>query len=125
MSQIPKISESEWEIMKVVWESNPITANKIIDELQSSYDWSTQTIKTYINRLVKKSVLGFEKVKRHYNYYPLITEKDCIIAESNSFIKRVFNGAASAMVSNFITNGDLTDEDIAKLEKILQDKKSN
>ena len=123
MKSIPKISDSEWEVLKVIWLNNPITAVEIIDEIQKSLDWSTQTIKTYINRLVKKDVLGFEKIKRHYNYFPLISEEECIIAESNSFIKRVFNGAASAMVSNFISNGELNDEDILELEKILKENK--
>lgn len=123
MAKVPKISESEWEVLKIIWDKNPITAVEIIEKLGDEVDWSSQTIKTYINRLVKKDVIGFEKVQRHYNYFPKLTEQECVKAESSSFLKRVFNGTASAMVSNFIEEGHLSDDDISKLEEILKEKK--
>lgn len=61
MSNTPKISESEWEVMKVIWQGNPITAEQIVLELPKEIEWSDQTVRTFINRLLKKKVIGFEK----------------------------------------------------------------
>lgn len=119
---IPKISESEWEIMKIIWRDNPITSEKIVNFLHGKVSWTEQTIKTFINRLVKKGVVGFEKSGRQYLYYPLISQKECIREESKSFLNRVFNGAIGMMMSNFLEEAQLSDKEIEKLKKILEEK---
>lgn len=119
---IPKISESEWEIMKIIWRDNPITSEKIVNFLHGKVSWTEQTIKTFINRLVKKGVVGFEKSGRQYLYYPLISQQECIREESKSFLNRVFNGAIGMMMSNFLEEAQLSDKEIEKLKKILEEK---
>jgi len=120
---IPKISDSEWEVMKVIWKSNPLTAEEIIASLFEKTDWSPQTIKTFINRLLKKGALGHEKTGRSYTYYPAISEKECILAESKNFIERVYDGAAAMLFANFIEEKVLSEEEIAQLQNLLEDKK--
>jgi BlaI family penicillinase repressor len=122
MSTIPKISESEWEIMKVIWKSSPITSEQILLQLPDEIQWSEQTVRTFVNRLLKKKVIGFEKSGRGYKYHPLFSEKECVKAESQSFIKRVFGGVAGSMVTNFLEEAHLSDKEIEQLQKILTDK---
>ncbi|WP_442601943.1 BlaI/MecI/CopY family transcriptional regulator [Paenibacillus sp. KN14-4R] len=124
MNPIPKISESEWEIMKIIWKTSPITAEQILLQLSSSTEWSDQTVRTFINRLMKKKAVGFERQGRSYLYYPLVSEKECVKSESQSFLKRVFGGAADIMVTNFLEDANLSEHEIEQLEKILQDKKN-
>ncbi len=121
---IPKISDSEWEVMKLVWKSSPLTSEDIIASLSEKMDWSPQTIKTFINRLLKKGALRYEKNGRSYVYYPLVEEKECVLAESKSFIERVYDGAASMLFANFIEAETLSDEEIKKLQELLEGKKS-
>ena len=72
MDKLPEISEAEHQVMKVIWNDNPITAMEIIKELTKVTDWKPNTIKTFINRLLKKGAVGYEKSGKEYNYYPLI-----------------------------------------------------
>ena len=57
LKELPKISDSEWEIMKIIWQNDSITSTKIINELQEKTNWKSSTIKTLINRLDRKSVV--------------------------------------------------------------------
>lgn len=123
MTTLPKISEAEWEVMKIIWDNNPCSANYVIENLESKMDWKPKTIKTLISRLVKKEVLAFKVNGRSYYYYPLVKKEDCIKEESHSFLHRVFNGVAKDMVLNFIEDHNLTDEDIEDLKKVLEKKK--
>ncbi|MBZ9622358.1 BlaI/MecI/CopY family transcriptional regulator [Clostridium sp. FP2] len=123
MSNIPNISEAEWEVMKIIWEQHPCTSSKIIELLENGTNWQPKTVKSLISRLLKKSVINFNAEGRSYYYYPLVSEKDCIKEESKSFIKRVYNGVVKNMVLNFIEDDKLTKEDIAELERILKDRK--
>lgn len=123
MSGIPKISESEWEIMKIIWSSHPITAEQIALRLPEGIGWSDQTVRTFVSRLLKKKAIGYEKTGRSYFYYPLVSEKDCVKSESQSFLQRVFGGAADLMVTNFLEEATLSEQEIEELQRILTEKK--
>jgi BlaI family penicillinase repressor len=121
MRVIPKISESEWQVMRVLWAKNPSTANEVVDAL-SATAWKPKTIKTLLNRLVKKKALGFERKGREYHYYPLVAESACVRAESRSFLRRVYGGALKPMLAAFLENEDLSAQDISDLKRILDEK---
>lgn len=123
MQYIPKISDAEWEIMKLIWKSDTITSEEIISSLSDKMDWSAQTIKTFINRLLKKGVIGFEKSGRSYIYHSLIPEKDCVKAESKSFLGKVYNGAVEVLFSNFIEEEPLSESEIERLQQLLEKKR--
>jgi BlaI family penicillinase repressor len=123
MPKIPKISESEWKVMKVLWaKSDPQPAYDIIQELTASEHWQPKTIKTLLNRLVKKSALGFKKYKNLYLYYPLISEAACVRAEGDSFLQRCFNGSLQPMLAHFVEGRRLKPEEIRELKRILEQK---
>lgn len=126
MTNTPQISDSEWQVMKVIWSKGPCTANEVVSELEHNTHWQPKTIKTLINRLSKKEVIGYEiskKDKKTYYYYALIPENECIKAESNTFLNRVFDGSMNTMLANFLNEAQLNDDEIDELKRILDKKK--
>ena len=123
MNNIPKISESEWEVMKLLWNKNPLTSEEIIESLREDNNWTKQTIKTFIIRLTKKGAIGYEKEGRIYKYYPLVDEKDCRKYENKSFLQKVYSGSLGVLISNFLEEETLSTNEIEELEKILKEKK--
>ena len=123
MKELPKISESEWEVMKLLWKTDSLTSEKIIASLSEDNDWSQQTIKTFITRLIKKGAIGYDKVGRIYNYYPLVSEDECTKSENEFFIKKVYNGALNMLFTKFLEEENLSIDEIEELENILKEKK--
>ena len=122
MSKMPKISESEWLVMKVIWDENPITSNRVVEVLSDSTPWNPKTIKTLLSRLVKKGAVGHENEGRSYLYYPLIEEEILVKAESQSFLKRVFRGALKPMIATMVESEDLSEEEMEELKSLLNKK---
>lgn len=122
MGEIPKISEAEWEVMKIVWTDSPRTSNQIIEALENTKDWKPKTIKTLISRLVSKNALGFKEEGRKYLYYPIVNKNECIRAENQTFLSKVYNGAIKNMLVSFIKESDLSKEDIDDLKRILDER---
>ncbi len=122
MKKVPKISEAEWQVMKLLWGRHPLTANKIVELLSSAKPWKPKTVKTLLNRLVNKKALGYETKGREYHYYPMVSEVECARVESRSFLERVYGGAVTPMLAAFIENGELTTEEIEELKQILERK---
>lgn len=124
MKSVPKISETEWEIMKVLWRRSPLTANEIIEALTAQDPtWHPQTAKTLLNRLVKKKALAFKKEGRAYLYRPLVLEKECVTAASESFLVRIFGGSLKPMLVHFLETKNFSPAEIAELKKLLERKR--
>lgn len=119
MAKPPKVSDSEWQVMKVIWAEHPATANDVIESLSSTTTWKPKTIMTLLNRLTKKGALGYEKRGRAYHYYPLVEEAECVKAESLTFLQRVYGGALKPMLANFLEEAELSDQEIEELKTLL------
>jgi BlaI family penicillinase repressor len=121
--EIPKISEAELEIMKVLWEKSPQTANEVIDMLEEKMDWKPKTIRTLINRLVQKEALTYHQEKgRMYEYYPLVSQESYIQVETKSLLKRFCGASFKPLIVNFLKEEKLSSEDINELKQILEEK---
>lgn len=119
------ISESEWVVMKIIWGNAPKTLPEIISGLKHT-EWSTTTVQTYLARLVKKGALATERQGKGYLYYPALSETDCQIAESRTFLNRVYDGSLSQMVKGFVKSGNLSADELNELkELILQQEELN
>lgn len=118
-----QISESEFEIMKIIWEKYPISTNEIVEQISKTTSWNARTIQTLITRLNKKGAVGYEKQGRLYVYSPLINKDEYIKNQSESFLKKFYNGAINKMVLNFINNDMLSEDDIKKLKDVLDERK--
>lgn len=123
MNDVPRISEAEWEVMKVFWKHSPATASDVMNELRNDKEWKPATVKSLINRLLKKKALEFHKEGKTYLYSPLVSEEECVKAESKSFLRRLYGGALKPMFVQFLKDEKLTEEEIKEL-KYLLDKKS-
>lgn len=126
MDQLPRISETEWEIMRVIWSrspQSPVSAAEIIEALVAQdATWHPVTAKTLLNRLVKKGVLGFQLEGRSYLYRPLVRERDCVNAVSSSFLQRVFGGSLNLMVAHFVEHRKLSPKQLKELRRLLDEK---
>src|SRR5262245_35747599 len=120
--RIPRISETEWEVMRVIWAQHPVTASEIIERLaQADASWHPKTARTLLARLVKKKALDYEAQGRSYVYEPLVTERECIAAASASFLDRVFGGALQPMLAHFVEARRLTGKELEELKQVLEE----
>ena len=97
MSNVPPITDAEWKVMKVLWAKSPQPAYDVIQALERE-EWHPNTIKTLLSRLQKKKALAVKKYKNLYLYSPIISEEECVHAESESFLERVFGGAVQPLL---------------------------
>jgi BlaI family penicillinase repressor len=121
--QNASISTAEWKIMRVLWDKAPQPAYDIIQSLEKTESWHPNTIKTLLNRLVKKKALTAQRYKNLFLYSPALKEADCVRAESQSFLERFFGGDVRPLLIHFAENKQLTAEDLAELQKILRQSK--
>lgn len=122
MADVPRISDAEWEVMRVVWEEGPRTANEIAAELTDPHSWSERTVKSLISRLVKKGALDYEIEGKRYRYHATVGREECVRKASRSFLDRVFGGSVRPALLHFVKESDLTSREVAELTRLLETK---
>ena len=115
----PKISDSEWEVMKAVWDHEPLTAVEVLKHLPHD-QWKQKTVNTFLTRLETKGVVRAERVGRANVYRSLMSEKQCRGVEGSQFLKKVFRGEVAPLMLHFIENEDLSENDVAELKQMLE-----
>jgi len=117
---IPDISDSEWSVMEALWESSPQTASELTKTLQPTRNWAENTVRTLLARLVEKRALKTsENHAGTRTYLPAVNREACVRAEGESFMQRVFGGAAKPLLVHFAQNSRLTPAEVRELKKIL------
>jgi len=113
------ISESESLVMDILWTRAPQSADEIVAALSASTDWQESTIKTFLNRLLKKGVVRAEYEGRRYLYSPVLARADWVDAQSRSVLDRLFGGRVAPLVAHFSERQALSRDDIAELRKLI------
>lgn len=122
MSDLPKISDAEWNVMKVLWNNkHPVTFSEIVEGLGEACDWSPKTVHTHVSRLVKKGAIKVIKENKHYQYSPTVTEDEMMNLETESFINKIYQGSVNLFVSHFLKKQKLNKGEISELKKILDE----
>jgi BlaI family penicillinase repressor len=120
MPQMPSITDAEWDVMKVLWERGEAGAQEVTEALVVERNWRPQTVKTLLNRLVKKGAVAYVEEGRRFIYRPKVSRDAVVKAESRSFLSRVFDGAVTPALVHFLKLGNLSKADIEELKKTLE-----
>ena len=116
-----QISDAEAVVMDVLWKRSPLSADEVVMALSSRQDWQDATVKTLLNRLLKKGAIDAEKDGRRYLYAPVLQREAWVQGESESLLDRVFGGRVAPLVAHFSEQRKLSRKDIAELRKLLQE----
>lgn len=122
-TEFPRISDAEWRVMEVLWEDElgEATANQVVAALEGEAQWKPKTVHTLLRRLADKGVLATKKRGREYVYRPVVSSADSRLAESRTFLNKVFDGKVAPLVAAFVERKEVTPEEIAELKQILED----
>lgn len=116
----PNISESEWIVMETLWDRAPQTASEVAKSLHSRTGWALNTVRTLLTRLVEKGALQTaENASGVREFSPALDREAVVRAESQSFLDRVFKGAAQPLLIHFATQSNLTPEEVEQLKTLL------
>jgi predicted transcriptional regulator len=115
------ISEAEAVVMEVLWRQSPRSAEEILAEVGPRQGWQEGTVKSLLNRLLKKKAVKAEREGRRYLYAPRLTREQYVAQESKGFIDRLFDGRIAPLVAHFSEQRKLSRRDVTELRKLLSE----
>ncbi|MFV0559382.1 MAG: CopY/TcrY family copper transport repressor [Enterococcus sp.] len=120
--ELVKISDSEWEIMRVVWTLGHANAQQITDILATSKEWKAATVKTLLGRLVKKGALWTEQDGKKYIYHPNVSESETVKSATETLFAHICAKQIGNTIAELLEEAELTPADVAHLQEVLANK---
>jgi predicted transcriptional regulator len=117
----PSISAAESAVMEVLWRKFPLATEDIVAALAERQDWQEATIKTLLNRLLRKGAISATPEGRRYLYSPEITRDDWVSSESEGLLARLFDGRVTPLVAHFSKHRKLTKRDLTELRRLVDE----
>lgn len=118
-----ELTQAEWEIISSVWENEPCAAPSIQEALEKKKGWSYSTVKTLMDRMVKKGLLKTERIRNLILYRSAITRPQAQRREIMRTVKRAFDGALTPMMQFMLENNKLSKKELDELQKLISSKK--
>lgn len=114
------VTDSEYQIMKILWESEEkMTVSEVMNSLDSS-EWTASTISTFLQRLLKKGIVACEKKGKANLYYPILKQEEYDLSETESFLSKIYKGSVKNLVAALYESKKLSKADISDLKKMFE-----
>ena len=116
------ITAAESQIMDILWRRGPLTADEIVAEASGPpQGWGEATVKTLINRLLKKKAVASDRSSGRHRYRAVTQRADYVQTESQGLLDRLFEGSLTPLVAHFAEHRKLKSDEIKRLRKLLED----
>lgn len=126
MTNFQKLSETEMEVMQVIWASGrPITSSELLDIFarNKGKEWKGQTMATFLARLVEKGVLISTKQQGRTNIYePLMSPEEYRRQEAKSLLETLYEGSVKNFLTTLYDGKELTKDEISELRRWFAEK---
>jgi predicted transcriptional regulator len=87
--------------------------------MEEDSGWSKATTYTLIKRCIGKGAI--ERSEPNFVCRPLIEKKDIQALETESFLQKMFNGAADQLIVSLLSSRKLSKEEIKALKEIINE----
>lgn len=125
MKDFQKLSETEMELMEVIWElDRPVKSSELLTIFSQSRgkEWKGQTIATFLARLVDKGLLIVDKQGRSNAYTPRLSTQEYKKREAQSLIDVMYQGSVKHFLATLYDGEDISKEEISELKKWFSEK---
>ena len=113
----PKIFESEYRFMQILWESEPVNSTQLVALCKEKLDWSKATTYTVIRRLSERGVV----INENTMVRSLVTKEEVQDTELGELVEKTFEGSIPQFLAAFTRKAKLKKEDVEALQKMIEE----
>jgi BlaI family penicillinase repressor len=115
-----ELTEAEWAVMRAVWKHQPCAAGTVQEALATSKGWAYSTVKTTMDRMVRKGLLQVQTIRNLHLYSATVDEVEAKRGEFYRMLQRAFDGALTPMVQFLVEHEGLSAQDARRLREMTR-----
>lgn len=116
-----KLSEREWTVLEVLWQTEGAELGTLVERLAPQTGWNRNTVLTYLTRMENKGLVRIDKEASPHRYQAAVDRETCQAQERQSFLKRVYQGAAGDLIAAFLKEEPISPQEREKLRQLLDE----
>lgn len=120
-SQLPSLSASETEILRLLWELHEATVQQVCEKLPSRRTIGYATVQTLLRRLERKGYVKHRPEGKAHVFYPAVAQDHVIKRSVNDFLERLFGGDPLPLMQHLAEHGRIDAGDLERLRKLIED----
>ena len=113
-----RLPDTELEVMKALWSLGTDVPRLALDHALASFQWSRNTINTYLTRLVEKGFVSVQRDGKSNLYTPLVSREDYLSFDSRSVLKRLYGTPRNFMAA--LARDGLERQELDELRTFLE-----
>ncbi len=116
-----KLSDKEWTVLGVLWDSGGAALGEVTQALQGSTGWSRNTVLTYLTRMEAKGLVAINKEGYPHLYRAALSREECQAQARDSFLKQVYRGSTGDLVAAFLQEKPISQKERDQLRRLLDE----
>ncbi|MHC4206586.1 MAG: BlaI/MecI/CopY family transcriptional regulator [Planctomycetota bacterium] len=116
---LPALSPSETEILRLVWQLDKATVQQVCDKLPARRKIAYATVQTLLRRLEKKGYIKHHNRGKAHVFFPAVKQEAVIKRTVRDFLERLFGGDPVPLMQYLAQHGKINTEDVEKLKKLV------
>ena len=121
MSANPKPTESELNILKILWEKGPLTVREVHEALDTTRQKGYTTTLKLMQIMAEKGLVKRDESQRAHIYEAHIQQQDTQQNLVRNLLDQVFSGSTTNLVMQALSTKKASAEEIEQIRKMLDD----
>jgi len=115
-----KLTDAEWSVLEILWSGDHFSLKEVTAALKSINGWNKNTVYTYLTRMAAKGLVLIDRSSSH-PYSAAVTRDSCARQERDELLTKVYRGAAGDLITAFLKESSISQDEITKLKKLLDE----
>lgn len=116
--ELKNLTEAEETIMSKIWEiSTPVTSIMLLEAFSETRGWKSQTISTFLSRLVDKNYLSVNKRGTANQYQAIISKKEYEQSFAREVINKIYGGSVKRLIASFVESDSISRDELEELKQ--------
>ena len=121
MTQPPKPTDAELEILTVLWSIGPATVRDVYDVIQRRRQAQYSTILKFMQIMAEKGLVLRDEAQRAHVYRPAKPREWTERQLTRHLLERAFGGSAKALLVGALSAQKVSEEELAEMRRLLDE----
>ena len=122
-SKIHRLGALQLKIMKVLWARRAATVAEVNAAVEGGGELAYTTVATMLRKMEQRGLVTHAVQGRTFLYSPGVAEEEVTRGLADDLLDRVFEGSLADMVSHLLSNREVSREELARLERLIAERK--
>lgn len=122
--ELTPLSDAQWEVMKIVWEHEEVSAFEVREILAERRDVSRTTVRTLLERMEEKGWLTHRVVGRTHFFSAVVPRDVSLGKRVVDLLDKVCGGKPETMMTALMQHRGLSADEVERIQAMLNEARS-